>query len=347
MRITLSDIRNSRIPPSIGLCAEDARVAQIANECVQRLLPKGHWWGATQRFRFCTTDACVTMPRQIASLEGIAICGRPVTLRNQYFEFLETGAGIQGGRFVGESGSCCNFSCGPSAVIFRGTVATQTDITGTNKKLRAICDLASDVGKEVLFLGFDQDNNWIRSNQGGTIKDGEIVVLSQSPGTDSVNLFSSVTDVQPPDDLDGQWWVYSLNTDDSTLILLSHYQYDETRPVYNRYLMPICPRSNSNGDCAQTLVDAIGKLAYIPMRADTDYCIIGNIPALKAGCEAINLSEHEPDGIKKVAIMEAGMAEAVKLLNEELQANTGDKTVPGIQVFNFGIGGNDFVPALL
>lgn len=347
MKLTFGDIKESRIPISIGACAEDPRLLQIVNECVQRLLPKGHWWGATQRFRFCTTDGCVTMPRQIASLEGVAICGKPVTLRNQYFEFLETGAGIQGGRFFGESGSTCSFSCGPSAVIFRGVVVTQTDITGVNKKLRLICDLSSDVGKEVLCLGFDQNGNWIRTNQGGTIKDGEIVILSQSPGTDSVNIFSSITDLQPPDDLDGQWWLYSLNTDDSSLILLSHYQYDETRPAYNRYLMPICPRSNSEGNCTQTLVDAIGKLAYIPMRTDTDYCIIGNIPALKAGCEAINSSEHEPDGIRKVQIMEAGMIEAVKLLNEELQANTGDKTVPGIQVFNTGIGANDYVPALL
>lgn len=284
------------------------------------------------------------MPRQIASLEGIAICGRPVTLRNQYFEFLETGAGIQGGRFVGESGSQCSFSCGPSAVIFRGTVATQTDIVGINKKLRLICDLASDVGKEVLCLGFDENGNWVRTVQGGTVKDGEIIVLAQSTGTDSNNLFSSITDIQPPDDLDGQWWLYSLNTDDSTVSLLSNYQYDEVRPVYNRYLMPICSRT---GSCTQTLVDAIGKLAYIPMRVNTDYCIIGNIPALKTGCEAINSAEHEPDGVKKIQIMEAGMIEATKFLNEELQANTGDKTVPGIQVFNFGIGGNDFVPALL
>lgn len=348
-RTTLADAKNSRLPASVGACASDPRFLQILNEAQQRLITKGHWWGTVARYRFCATDGCITFPRGLATLEGAALCGQPITLRDYWYEFLEAGAGIRSGascQFTGSSGTQCSFNmgcCSGEAIMRNGHVCTFNDLQGTNKKLRWVCDLAADVGKKVLCLGQDNNTNWIRTTQGGVMSDGEAIVLAQAPGTDSTKFFTTLSDIQFPSNMTGQTWLYELNTDTGAQRMIGHYNYDDTRPSYRRYFLPsVRAASTSNGSCSQTLLEVIAKLDYVAAVNDTDYLVIGNLPALKTMCEGINLSEIEPDGVKKLQILLAAEVAAMKTLDEELSHYLGDGRRTGMTIVGSSIG--DIIP---
>ncbi len=331
MRITLIDVKNSRIPAALGICATDARLIAWLNEAVERLLYEGKYFGTYAKFRICSTDNCITLPRQIATIEVAAVCGRWIPVHDLWFEFLESGAGTRGGQG----------QCGLNEADYRGAFPTFSDLIGTNKKLRWLCDVSDDIGKEALFLGYDQNGNWIRTVQNGALADGEVIAASQSPGTLSSNFFSSVTDIQFPSDMAGQHWLYEYNNDTTVLRLIGHYQYDETRPSYARYFIPSlasCGQTVSDGTCNSRMVEIIGKLAFIPVQVDTDYVIFGNIPALKEMMVALKYAENEMDSLRKNAIVASGLAVAKSILDKELSHYLGDGREVGITMMGSSVG---------
>lgn len=232
--------------------------------------------------------------------------------------------------------------------LYRGRFCTFKDIIPTGKKLNFVCDLASDVGKQVLALGYDDNGNWIRTNQGGTIKDGELVAFAQGAGTNSTNNFSSINDLQLPSNMDGQSWLYEYKVSDATRRLIGKYEYFETRPHYARYFFPSITTSTcDDNECCQTAVEIIGKFEFIPVKVDTDYLIIGNIPALKELCVAIVNAEKAPDSIAKNQIMTSGYAMAMNELDSELRHYRGSGLVTGINIVGSSIYNNNPVESLL
>ncbi len=331
MRFTLKDLKNSRVPAALGISPDDSRLVAWLNEATERLLYTGKWWGTVARFRMCASDSCLTLPAQIATIEAVNICGQPTTVRDFWYEFLENGPGSAEGRPNGPVINGGGVGC-MDAAIMRGNYPTFSDIHGIDKKLNFICDLASDSCLSVLALGYDQNQNWIRTLQNGVYKDGEIIRLAQGTGTNSVNLFSSVTGIQLPDTLQGQVWLYEYNTTSTTKRMIGHYQYFETNPSYARYYFPgICNR-NTTDACQMTRVEVMGKLAYIPVKQDTDYLIIGNIPALKEMMKAIKKSENEADGVASNRILLSGEAVATKLLDSQLDHHFGSGRKMGMTI---------------
>jgi hypothetical protein len=79
--------------------------------------------------------------------------------------------------------------------------------------------------------------------------------------------------------------------DDLTTRLLSNYQYFETHPSYARYLVP-----NSCSSSCSTTVEVIAKHEFIPVKKDTDYLILGCLPAIKDLCQAIKKFENAVNG---------------------------------------------------
>jgi hypothetical protein len=331
LRTNVQDAIDFGIPQAIGACATDTRFFRILNEGIQRLLFKGKYWGSTARFRFCVTDGMLTTPKQIATIEAAAVCGQPAQVRDMWYEFLENGFGLRNecmdGRQVWGTNEC----------LSRGRYPTFSNVIGTDKKLIAICDRVTDVGKPVLLLGYDQNNNWIRTLQNGVIADGEVVLLAQSPGIFTKNLFSAVTDIQPPNNLDGQWWLYEYSTTVFTQRLIGKYEYHDTRPSFARYFLPgICSQQPTPGTCTYTPIELAAKLDFIPVKLPTDYLIIGNLPALKEICMGINNAENEPNGQTKVNIINAAMTSATLLLDQELDHYLGSGRKGGMNVQFYG-----------
>lgn len=326
MRVTLGDIQNE-MPDGLGDCPTSARFIRYVNQATRRLLRKGHWWGTYAKFNICATDGCITMPPQIATIETAAICHRPVPVHDLWFEFIESGAGTRN--------QC---SCWGEA-NYRGRFPIFTDVTGTDKKLKLVCDVSQDVGKTALVLGYDQNGNWIRTIQNGVYADGEVIAMAQGSGTTSVNLFTSVTDIQLPSARSGQCWLYTVSQTDASLIMIGHYQAFETRPSYARYFFPTVQNlSSTGGTCTTRLVEIIAKLEFIPVVNPNDYCIIGNIDALREMMLGIRESELEPDRQKSLGILTLAETVAVKLLDDELDHYLGSGRRIGIDFVGSSIG---------
>lgn len=344
MRSTLSDVRfKTRTPIVLNLCRTDARVVDYVNEAQRLLLDHGHWWLTVQKWRICSFGGCVTLPCQLSTIERAAVCHSPVPVHDMWFEFLDHGWGTAGseGSFQNGERNCAANCCGiGEGANYIGNFPSFDDVRGLNKKLNVTCDLASDVGKKVLLLGYDENLNWIRTEQDGVISDGEIVLQSQSAGTDSTHLFSSLTDIQFPDDRDGQTWLFEHDVDNDTRRLIGSYFYYEQRPSYARYrvsglgLGSRHVEGETNGGCRKTLIEVLAKIEFVPVKNDNDYLVIGNLTAIKDGCLAIRYAEPPADMAKS----EMFLQRALRALDLELNAKLGSGRKIGANFEGTGYG---------
>lgn len=327
-RLTGQDLLNSRIQFAIGMC-DQARQFAYCNAAQRRLLWKGKWFGTYAKFLICATDGCITLPGQIATIEMAAICGRPIPVHDQWFEFMGSGAGIRG----------CFNSCWNEAQS-KGYFPVFSDIVGTDKKLNFICDVSTDVGKTVLLLGYDANGNWIRTIQNGVYQDGEVIALAQTNGTTTQNFFSAITGIQFVSAMDGQSWLYEYSTTALTKRLIGHYQYNELKPSYARYLFPSIQQQTCTGTtCTNTVrVEIMAKLEFMPLVQPTDYLIIQNLEALEEMMQALVKAEDTRDATERMAIIASGEKTAVDILNAQLNHYLGDGRERGIQMQGSSVG---------
>lgn len=329
-RSTFQDLLDSRFPSALNIDPTDDRCRLYANAACQLLIPKLHSSGTVVNYTVALSDPHITnqtltLPPQFATLEGIAICRRPKTIRPIWFLYNSQGPGIR-------RGTDTNW-CGGEQAQHIGNFCSFKDVpSGGGYKIRLQCDVANDVGTQVLVLGQDDAGNTIRTPKSGVWSDGELVTLAQSPGTLSLSNFSGVLDLQIPSGRSGQMWMYAWNGAANTL--LGQYQAWEVRPSYRRYLIPILPNQTQS----VPFVDIVGKMNFIPVRVATDYLSIGNIQAIILAGLSVKASEEHlfseaaiylNGGMTKQGIPFQG---AVQILQEEMDHFNGSAEVPSIQV---------------
>jgi len=107
-------------------------------------------------------------------------------------------------------------------------------------------------------------------------------------------------------------------------------------PAYRRYFIHKLPCGCGTvqvpgNPCApgvtppNVAITAMAKLEFVPALRDTDFLVIGNIPALIYECEAIRYSTMDSPA---AASLEAKChAKAIKLLNDELRHYMGETNV--------------------
>jgi hypothetical protein len=310
---------------ALNVVSTDPRATGYINAGTEILLNKGHWFGTCIRYSVNVTNQLFTLPPQFAVAEKLAVCQWPVNIRNFFYEYQDAGWGLE------NDPSVTNPQTFSSQAKLRGNYPTFKDIVPGNK-IRFQCDVTADVGTPVLVLGLDANGNWVRTMQGGVWADGEAISLSQTPGTTSVTTWSQITGIQMPV-TKGQTWLYQW--DGTTATLLSNYQYWETNPFYQRYLLPTIANT-------PTQIDLIGKVSWYPVVNPTDWLIIGYIEALKLACVGVKRYEEnfiaEGDGF---------FQRAVAMLQEELDHYTGSGGVPSISVQGSNIGDIDVVEQLI
>ena len=101
-RLRLIDFRLSSGPQAVGLCADNiVGCAEYVNSAQRRLVfakeagDEG-WWGSWAEVAFngvSRSTPYITTPRNVARVEAIDICDRPVQLNNQFMEYLQFGNG--------------------------------------------------------------------------------------------------------------------------------------------------------------------------------------------------------------------------------------------------------------
>lgn len=332
-RTPFSAVRNSRIPMVMGECAANgSALMSYVNEAQQRLIQAGGeigWWGGWARMVWNVDPNIpyIVAPREVARIIGLDICRKPVRIVNEFFEFLEFGIGLQ------RQLSGCDRLCSQMQALDRGTLPTLTEITPGNK-LRLYITNTLDSLKWIMFSGLDTSNVPIYTLHDGVNTNGVwLQANSAFPFVDTVATFNSITGVQK-DITYGFFNVYQVNPTTGAQSLIGSYAPGETSASYRKFFVEGLPDKCHDCDSTPGIIQITGmvKLEYIPVRTDTDFLLIGNIPALKEECQSIRFEEMDGPADAKAVRHHRN---AIKLLNQELEHYLG-KQQPAINFAPFG-----------
>jgi hypothetical protein len=334
--LRLKDVRQSRIPESVGVCAADnGKLLEYVNEAQQRLVFAGGevgWWGSWAKTVFnvdSQADPFITLPRSIARLINLDVCTRPVRIQNEFYEFLEAGVGLQ----PNCSGNTRN-NCSLLETYDRGMFPTFSDLVPPNKRLRFYITDSADVGRRVLVQGTDQNATTIYSLDGIDEVTG-IYLSFTTPFVDTPFDITTLAGLQK-DFTVGQVKVFEVDMVTGTQRLILTMEPSEEVAGYRRYFLnglPLNCCDPTNAGVTTVQVTAMAKLALIPVAVDPDYLIIQNLAALKEECQAVRFGEMDDS-------LSAGQAamrhkKAINLLNGELVHWLG-KERPAINFAPFG-----------
>lgn len=332
---TLQDFARSRGPQLLGICNTDyPRIAECVNEAQQRLINIGSetgWWGGWAQvvFNVTRTDPYITLPSQFARIIHLATCRTALQVRNQWFEFLYAGIGLQ---------KPCGNTCGSALEAFeRGIWYTAYDLTPTNQKLRLYITDIRDAGKRIFFSGAkDVNGHGVYSQNGQTQALGLFLNFTQ-PFTTSDFVVTSF-DAVMKDQTYGDVILFQVDATTGAEVFLARYTPEETAPTYRRYYIQNLPCGCcvSGEPVTPAQVTCMAKYEYRPAYAPTDMLTIGNIPALIQEC--CSLRHESIDNPTSRALAEVEHRKAIKLLNAELDHYMG-RDNPAINVAPFGTAG--------
>lgn len=342
MKVTLKDIRGSRFPEAIGACYADLpRIANAVNECVQRLIvdprqPDTGWYGTyvPMVFNVTRTDPYITVPKGVARLMNIDVCKTPVPLRNGFYEFLWATKGILPQT---NCTSSINSACYPSINtqgVLRGAYPTNVDVpttAGTTYYIRAYPTDALDDGKRILVQAYDPNDFKIYGMDGLMQMEGQYLTLASPFVTSTWTVGTKGIYGIQKDYTYGDVVLKAVDTVTGVETTLSRYEPGDTNPAYPRYYLDALPQYCCSSTTIQ--VNALAKLDYYPVAVESDWVLIGNIPALIAEAQSIY---H--DGIQEDAAFTLSMkkhAAAIMLLQGELDHMYG-KVNPATNVALFG-----------
>lgn len=320
MRIRYSDVKTA-CAKVLGMAASDSRVLDYVNRGCERLLYEGLWVNTNVRYAVCVNNNCLTWPRDVETIEHVAICETPGIVRNQWYEFLEAGPGIAG-------------ECGPSmTLIDRGNAITFDDITTTGYKLAIYSDGTESAGN-VLVRYYNSTGNKVYTSSGGSIIEGENLAI---PAAGAYTY--STYEVLP----NGLYHVakpvtnrvirlYAYKVSDSSLIPLAYYEPDEEVPEYRRSY--VTSLGGGSGDCNTTAVTIMAKLRFIKARSDSSLLSISHTDAIRLVVQAI---KKEEDNLLGEA--EMYWLKAKQLLDRQLSHWQGSGVVAPIRLINSDAGG--------
>lgn len=337
-RITLAQVKASRLPTSIGLCSADGPgICSILNEATLRLVQASGetgWYGTWAKvvFNVDRDDPYLTLPRTIARVIDMSVCDSPIRTQNPFFEFLQFGAGLQA-----PAASCSRNSCACEMQMYdRGTVPLFRDLTPGNK-LRFYIMNAADTGKRIFITGVKDVNGTdiFTVDRGVTINGLAITLDNQFPFVETPIAINSLEGIQKEETV-GQVKIYEVSTTTDTQIMLSVMDPTEQNAYYRRYFVQGLPERCCGCDHTEDTtvqLTAMAKLEFIPVKVDTDYLLIGNIPALKNECQAIRYEEMDSPASAQMAILRH--RDAIRLLNKELTHYMGARN-PALAFSPFG-----------
>lgn len=333
-RLRLLDFRLSRGPGLVGICQSDvASCAAIVNAAQERLInDRGAgnegWWGSWCKVAFNVLPAYpyVTTSRYISRLEYIDVCRRPVAIQNQFEEFLEFGRGLQTAACPGR----CHFPTNYD----RGLFPTFLDLATPNKTLRVFVTDPADAGRRVLIQGLDAQGEIIFSSDGLTPTTGEFLTCEQ-PFTQFPLELSAITGIQK-DVTVGVVRFYQVDLTTGEMVLLLTMEPSETVASYRRYFLDGLPSAcrHANGLPSPTVqVEAMAKLALVPVQADTDWLLIQSMEALISECQSVRFESMDSPGSDQKSAQKHHSA--IGFLNGQLTDKLG-KTRPAALFRPFG-----------
>ena len=235
---------------ALGECATADRVLAFTNESQERLLNRPtEPLGSTVRYRFCTSNACLTMPRQVRTVLMWSVCASSGTVRPEWYEFLGNGPGQQ------DEDDCLG-----NTLIDHGTVPAFQEVDGTGKYIRVYAQHASDAGKKVILRFYRGDTLTKQyTSYGGAVQEGEELTLIAPPNyamtTATVMKGGLYGVIKAATNYPINLYEYDGISNSATL---AQYEPSETNPIYRRYMVPGLSDRDGCGhtDCSGEACDA-------------------------------------------------------------------------------------------
>lgn len=352
-RLLVEDLQTdeSRIPAVLNVCPDDPRFYGWLSDAEERLLAYGRWYGSVVEAQFCITGDCLTWPRQVAAVERVNICGRPIDLTNGWYDYTRFLASYR------PCSACCNQAsnvceCGHLVMRMKeGTVASFAT-TNAGTKIRTYSGGPADLGKKVIYQGYDENGIWVRTLIDGVMRDGEQVILPS--GTPAYVDTATAWGAGAPTAVIKEATtypvrVYEYNSTTGLSRALAEYEPGETRPTYQQSYAPGLSRVNSccsSATCSTVSVTALVSLKSIPLSSPKDWLVLQCRPAYKEAMIAVKAWE-EGDEAKgnfhfygvaaasrngRGALRVVNHGGAIPLLQAELRKNTSDRTNASIYV---------------
>jgi hypothetical protein len=350
LRARFIDFLKSRGPSAIHMAASDRPgVARILNAAQERLLYAKEagdegFNGTFAEMVFTVNPAVpyITLPRNVARIEALAACQRPMPVNNLFFEYLQFGNGrmpkLEGYR---------HFRGQPQAYS-RNNVPTWYDLNteqGGPQYLQAVAVDPADANGplRVLFQGLDNTGSPIYTQDGNSRVTGEFVTLA-TPFAQSQYLYTQITGIQK-DQTAGPVQIFQIDPVWGIQQLLLTMEPSETTAWYRRYYLDRVPEGCCSGGvvylpvcgCGEPtpakLVTAIVKLDLVPVIAQTDYLLFLNIEALIEECMSLYRSSCDDSQAQQDAA--SHHLNAIRLLIGE-SSHVNGKNSPAILFKPFG-----------
>lgn len=342
-RLRLRDFMLSRGPGLVGLCQSDVPgCAAMVNAVQERLLTcrevGDHGWNGTWAemvFNVPRGNPYLTTPRDVARIEWMDVCKRPVPVQNQFYEYLLFGNGrMPRGQCLTQG--CCDLTEG----FARNNAVTFRDVSAGDS-LRVYLSDAGDEGKLVLVSGNDANGQPVTSLDGLVQVNGVYATL-QAPFVDvSLNGVpvawsgAGLSGIQKDVSI-GPVTFYGVNPVSGAQTALLTMEPGEQVASYRRYFLnglarQCCPPAPGQPNTAQ--VHTIVKRDFIPVIADTDYLLLTSLEAMICEAQAVRF-ESMDSGEAKQSALERHRA-AVRFLQGELAHYQG-KDQPAVNFAPFG-----------
>lgn len=333
MKLRYADIK-ANLALVLNMSATDSRILSYYNRATERLVHKAKWVDTLVRYTICTAGGCIVWPREIATIEAWALCSTPGIVRNQWYEFLETGPGLS------DCGMC------NTGLKDRGNVVAFDEVTGLTSKIAVYSDGPEVAGTRILLRYYDSNAQKVRTTDSGTVIEGEYVTLvaapayaltAAAPANGLVLPYGLYEVIKPVTKYPVR--LYEYDTVLTTYKPLAYYEPDETLPDYRASLLPTLV--GSNGDCTTSKVTVLAKRRFIPAINDNSILSISHADAIRLAVQAVHKEENN-------LMPEATIywAQAVQCLRDQLQHQTGDGVVAPIRIVGSNIFGGA-IPTLV
>lgn len=314
-------------------CPTSSNFASLVNDATRQLMRRGNWWGTVQPMQGCIHDGCIVWPRMVESVLALNVCHRPLYIANHWFQFMEWDDSC--------NGMYRDFKhrIRPWISDTDGTLPVYRQIpNGLCLFLRLYIDNPKDAGKPVTLFGLDQNNQTIiTSRTDGTTQEGIVLTLGV-PFVQTPFCMQGLSRVLKTITL-GNVRLYAVDANGVQLDM-AVYSPSETSPEYIRNRIRGFERSHFpnpcvtplNTNCQLTQIQALVKLAFVPVVNDQDLVLIENVDALAMMVQSIRYREQGDAGnaanFERLAFRE---------LNYEMRQRFPDEQV----IVNFRPFGND------
>jgi hypothetical protein len=219
MTFTVRDIY-PEVKKILGTCG-DAAIFSKLTQAVEVLSNSGDFDPLLGYVDLCVNDCVVTLPREIDTVLAVNIGGHASVGRDFLYRFHLNG--------LGDCKNPCIYQWEDKGLV---PVFSEMDAPS---KLICFVDVEADAGKEIWAYGYDADNKWIRTEEGGVWKEGYRVPTVYGFAMPETNapFFSRVVRVRKAETI-GPLKLTSFDVSDTTGAVLGIFEFDETDPQYRQ-----------------------------------------------------------------------------------------------------------------